>query len=330
MSVPNHPLARVDARIRDIQPNQPSPTLELYFSPRDSDWLASEHGAEVQLEIDGVQWLATLGIKPPNPPYLHSRLRGERGSTRVTDLMCSMGLAPGARVRFRVLEPGVLQLDEILERGAWPAGPRQRTATRARTAPEPRMPVEARATSPGQSEFPFADRASIERWAARYWTLISARESSEERAFEREMPGYRERGRLGKEMFVRLARWKSPRKTPDYESNTDSAVEDASRRAFSAASDAEAIRALTGLRGVALRTATALLHWMRPDEFPILDFRVVGALGLPEPSNWESTDFYTQVADRIRRIASSNGVDLRTLDRALWAWDKAGGGATRT
>jgi hypothetical protein len=76
------------------------------------------------------------------------------------------------------------------------------------------------------------------------------------------------------------------------------------------------------LRGVALRTASAILHWMRPDRYPILDFRVVGALGKPEPSSYEDVDFYLKIAEEVKSLAQRHALDLRTIDRALWAWHK--------
>ena len=61
---------------------------------------------------------------------------------------------------------------------------------------------------------------------------------------------------------------------------------------------------------------------MRPDLYPILDFRVVGALGKPEPASYEDIGFYLRIAKEIRVLAGRHGLDLRTMDRALWAWQK--------
>ncbi len=160
-----------------------------------------------------------------------------------------------------------------------------------------------------------------------YWKLSSKREQAEEHAFEREMPAYRERGELDKTMFVRLARWKSTRPTKHYLSNPEEEIQRATRGAFRARTNTEAIRALTRLHGVSLRTATALLHWMVPDRYPLLDVRVVASLQVPPPHRYEDPEFYESVAQQVRDMAGAIGVDLRTMDRALWAWDKAGEGA---
>ena len=99
-------------------------------------------------------------------------------------------------------------------------------------------------------------------------------------------------------------------------------MKQATAAAFTARNDKDAINALCQLNGVALRTATALLHWMRPNEFPIIDVRVIAALGLPDPSSWEDIGYYQRVAEQIRSVAAAASVDLRTVDRALWTLDK--------
>jgi hypothetical protein len=176
-------------------------------------------------------------------------------------------------------------------------------------------------------EFPVDDTAQILELARLYWSTINARDAAAERAFERDLAAARAAGYLPKPLFVRLARWKSVRNTPAYESNSEEAVRAATVAAFQAADDAAAIAALTALRGVALRTASAILHWMRPDRFPILDVRVLSALGVPEPRSYDDVHFYATVGEQIRQLAARHSLDLRTIDRALWTWDKlrAGG-----
>jgi thermostable 8-oxoguanine DNA glycosylase len=152
--------------------------------------------------------------------------------------------------------------------------------------------------------------------------LISEREAQAERFLESWLPSYRKKGELDKPMFVQLARWKSTRQTPRYEANSEEQVRTQTRIAFEAKEDDRALASLMELSGVGMRTATALLHWMRPESFPILDFRVVNALGEPQPANWENLAEYGRLAKRLRGLAGDLGVDMRTLDRALWAWDK--------
>jgi hypothetical protein len=60
----------------------------------------------------------------------------------------------------------------------------------------------------------------------------------------------------------------------------------------------------------------------KPETKEWFHFRVVGALGKPEPTSYEDIDFYLRIAKEIRVLAERHGLDLRTMDRALWAWQK--------
>jgi hypothetical protein len=166
------------------------------------------------------------------------------------------------------------------------------------------------------------DRKQIEAFAEKYWDVILERDEKEERFFERAFPEFRVRRFLSKELFVRVARWKSVRNTPRYESNTDDEIRIASAAAFEGQDDASCISALRELNGVALRTASAILHWMHPKRFPILDYRVLDALGEKRPKSYEDVRFYSHISEQILKLARHHDLDLRTIDRALWTWDK--------
>lgn len=166
----------------------------------------------------------------------------------------------------------------------------------------------------------------VAHWAERYWELCSARERAAELEIERRMPEARRRGVLEQDLFLLIGLWKTPRQRKNLLSNTSDHVARATRAAF----DLPARRAITALRdlhGVALRMAVAMLHWMRPAEFPMLDFRVLESMGWPQPPDYEDLDFYERFAGEVQAHARRLGVDLRTLDRALWAMSKAGGRA---
>jgi len=211
----------------------------------------------------------------------------------------------------------------ILPESEWEVGPNARgESLPSRSIERSGSPSRRAAISSDTSSFPFDDRDEILRLARLYWTLIRADEAREERAFEQELPNARQRRFLTKPLFVRLARWKSVRQTPKYESNDEATIRELTARAFDATDERDAIEALTVLHGVALRTATAILHWMCPNVYPIIDFRVVGALGKPEPSSYEDINFYLAIAKEVRSLARRHGLDLRTIDRALWAWQK--------
>ena len=176
--------------------------------------------------------------------------------------------------------------------------------------------------------FPLNDRSQIVTLAEDYWNRISHRDAEAERAFEHDFQEAGGLGYLPKELFVRVAKWKSVRNTRRYESNPDDKIRAQTTAAFQA-DDATAINALRELDGVALRTASAILHWMRPDEFPILDYRVMAALGEPAPKSYEDVHFYIGIADRVKGLSRKHSLNLRTMDRALWTWDKLRTGVSK-
>ena len=172
----------------------------------------------------------------------------------------------------------------------------------------------------GASAFPFNDRTAILGLERRYWSIAKAPERLVEEAIDRSMAAARRRGHLTKGEFIRIAEWKSKRPKRWYPRNSEVSIREATQAAFDAKNDGDAIGALTSLWGVQLRTATAILHWLRPTEFPILDVRVVGALGEGEPKSWETVAYYSRIASRVRGLAARHRLTLRVIDRALWAW----------
>jgi thermostable 8-oxoguanine DNA glycosylase len=181
-----------------------------------------------------------------------------------------------------------------------------------------------------EDAFPLKDCSRILALADDYWKVISDRDARAERIFEEEFEKARRLGYLPKDLFVRVARWKSVRSTRRYRSNSDSEIRKATEVAFRTRDETTAIRALKELNGVALRTASAILHWMHPNHFPILDYRVMSALGESEPKSYEDVQLYIRVADRVRALANEYSLSLREIDRALWSWDKRRSKSVRT
>ncbi len=313
--------------VKDIQPNAPKPSLELAFPRADSGRLSSGQKVPVTILIGDASWRGTIRNDGSRDAYLHTRLQANHARTATcTEILTGLGIGHNARLRFEVILPDALRLDEIIQSGELrtsQTATEQRQSPEARTTSAPRQRKAEQATGGlAKRTFPFGDCAETRRLAEVYWDLITPNEAAEERRFEHEFDEARKRGYLSKDLFVRVGRWKSVRQTPNYESNLEESVRAASADAFAAADDVTALAAMTRLRGVALRTASAILQWMRPTQFPILDVRVVSALGWPEPASWEDPSFYARVSERVRELARDCAIDLRTIDRALWAWDK--------
>lgn len=132
----------------------------------------------------------------------------------------------------------------------------------------------------------------------------------------------RERGHYTVEEFRKACRWKTPRSGPLVSQNSAASVWALTRVALSeTSSEHERIEALRSLRGVGWPTASVLLHLAYPDRYPILDKRVVHALGAHAPSTY-TFRFWEAFVSAWRQLAKQAGVDGRTFDQALWQWSK--------
>ena len=100
--------------------------------------------------------------------------------------------------------------------------------------------------------------------------------------------------------------------------NTDEEIEDALRTAVEAKAERTAVSVLSGLYGVEIPVASAVLTAIAPDRYTIIDYRALEALG--ETRTWHTIDSYLAYLVCCRKLARENGVTLRDLDRALWQW----------
>jgi hypothetical protein len=109
--------------------------------------------------------------------------------------------------------------------------------------------------------------------------------------------------------------------------NTQDEIADALRLAVLAETERSALSVLTGLSGVDVPVASAILTAVNPTRFTILDFRALYSLGIVKTAPY-SAGFYLEYLGICRRvaadasIATGSDIDLRTLDRALWQYSK--------
>ena len=103
--------------------------------------------------------------------------------------------------------------------------------------------------------------------------------------------------------------------------NSEDFVKEVSAFSFNTHDERAKIEALTLLDGVQWPTASVILHLFYPDPYPLLDFRALWSVGLKVPSQYEFS-FWWPYVEFCRETAARNGVDMRTLDRALWQFSK--------
>ena len=129
------------------------------------------------------------------------------------------------------------------------------------------------------------------------------------------------RGYLTKSDLKRVAFWKSPRSSGNVDKNPEHYVEEVTGFALYTQSERARIESLTILDGVGWPTASVILHLFHRDPYPILDFRTLWSLSLYVPAQY-TFNFWWPYVDFCRNLATEAGVDMRTLDRALWQYSR--------
>ena len=133
--------------------------------------------------------------------------------------------------------------------------------------------------------------------------------------------GVAARAFLTKKDLQKVAKWKSPRSARHIEKNCEEYIKEVTAFALRTTSERARIEAFTVLDGVSWPTASVILHFFHKEEYPILDFRALWSVMLEEPNQYTFT-FWWPYVQFCRELSRRNGVDMRTLDRALWQYSK--------
>jgi len=134
----------------------------------------------------------------------------------------------------------------------------------------------------------------------------------------------RERGYYTRAEFLVVCEWKTARSRPKVAANSAAAIRKATRTALTDEDEGVRMAALTSLEGVGVPTASTLLHFASPADYPLLDIRALESLGAKSRSVYP-VSLWLEYLDTCRRLARDAGVSLRTLDKALWQYSKERG-----
>ena len=138
---------------------------------------------------------------------------------------------------------------------------------------------------------------------------------------KRLVPQVRKRGFLTLDQLRMVAHWKSPRSAGHIENNSDDYVRSVTDFALQTKSERARIEVLTVLDGVSWPTASVILHFFHAGQYPILDVRALWSAGVEGNGQYDFQLWWGYV-EFCRKIADRTGLDMRTLDRALWAYSK--------
>lgn len=131
----------------------------------------------------------------------------------------------------------------------------------------------------------------------------------------------RARGWLTRDELVTLAAWKSTRIKHHAAANDEDFVRDVTGLVLCTSNERLRIESLTLLRGVGWPMGSVILHFCHSDRYPILDFRALWSLGEAVPDRYDFP-FWRRYVEICRSLACRAGVEMRTLDRALWGYSK--------
>jgi hypothetical protein len=132
----------------------------------------------------------------------------------------------------------------------------------------------------------------------------------------------RERGHYSRDEFLLICGWKTDRSRGRVATNTEDEIAAATGRVFSSTDEAERMQALLSLSGVGVPTASALLFFAFPDDYPILDVRALESLGQSSNRTTYSVSYWVDYLGACRSLARRAKVSIRTLDKALWQASK--------
>lgn len=90
---------------------------------------------------------------------------------------------------------------------------------------------------------------------------------------------------------------------------------------MAARTERAAMAVLTGLSGVEVPVASAVMTAIDPARYTILDFRALWSLQV-ERVGYYTVGYYLASLAACRSIAADAGVGLRTLDKALWQYSR--------
>ena len=167
----------------------------------------------------------------------------------------------------------------------------------------------------------------IQEYSRRYKEEDGGRLLESDRSLQESLKDAQLRGHITQRQLQDVVEWKSGKRTLHLcKKNTPEEVEECSAVAFAARTDRLRIHALVALQGVSWPTASAILHFVFPRRFPVLDVRAMRTVGeIPADSNQPPSytiPLWSKYAKLCRETAERYGVTLRDLDRALWMWDR--------
>ncbi len=125
---------------------------------------------------------------------------------------------------------------------------------------------------------------------------------------------------LTSEDLIEIAKWKSPRSAWRCEDNESEFIKEVTKIAFKSTNEQVKIEVLQLLKGVRYPMASSILHFRFPNEYPIIDFRLLEILEFVKKEETIKYNFslWEKYRKRIEEIKDRTGLDIRTIDKGYW------------
>ncbi|ADI73371.1 conserved hypothetical protein [Methanohalobium evestigatum Z-7303] len=131
-------------------------------------------------------------------------------------------------------------------------------------------------------------------------------------------------GTIYESTFKDILDWKAARIKGKVDWNNFEYYDNTFKEMLKAEDDAK-LSILCQLDGIGVPTASTILHFIYPERFPIIDYRVMEVLnnfGYLNTKNATSESNYHKYRNVILNIAAESNCSLSELDRALFAYHK--------
>lgn len=138
---------------------------------------------------------------------------------------------------------------------------------------------------------------------------------------------------LTRENLITIGDWKAPRARRHFSNrqNRNHRVRKISQFSFNTRDERARIEYLDSLLGVGYPMASTILHFAFPHKYPIMDFRVLHSLwDMKKEDIRYDFGLWERYCNKIRAIAEKYNLTIRTVEKALWKYDKLNSGKKRT
>jgi hypothetical protein len=145
-------------------------------------------------------------------------------------------------------------------------------------------------------------------------------------ALIRRFAAARRAGAFDRQAFLTMCRWKSPRAVRHYRRHSAATIRRVSRAVLATRDEGRRLALLTGLKGVSVPTASAILTLLEPRRYGVLDIRVwqllhaLGAVRSRPGGRGFTAAHWVEFLVLLRAQAHALGVSARAVEWTLFGY----------